>query len=281
MLLIDSNEDRNQPNLIALLRQSIEDVEIASINQTAGSSSVYPDFVIMGGSQMVGINRKQTGEVLSNIDKVVEQLQREIAGPCEHIALLVEGIMQPTNQNSMYGYSLEWAGEKLWGNGDRGTVPFSRRHYQVNPKHIQNELTRLEFLGVQVIFTTGIPDTASKLIAFHDLTIRGEPNNVLNRLRKADITVHGLTFEETAMARTLMSMAGIGEELALTIAASFSTIGELMRYWMDNGTIADLMLRSGTRRVGTSAENKLKSALGYTSLISTGQSAETSNLSHA
>ena len=261
MLLVDQNEVRNHPTLVPLLAQSIE-VDVGGINQSPGSTLIYPDFVIWGGEKLVGINRKTVGEVLSSIDACIEQVQRELAGPCEHLALIVEGIMV-ADPEGMYAYSPEWSNAKLFGS-TRGSVPFSYRFYHVNPKHIANELTRLEFLGVQILFTYSLADTVTKLVALHDMVLKGEPNNVLNKLRKADIHVQGLTPQETQFAKLLMSAgANWGEELALTVSACFSSVGELFNLWSEGGTLADLMLRGGTRRVGNAAEKRLQSALGY------------------
>ncbi len=261
MFLLDSNEHRNHPTLTDLLRESIE-VEVGDFNQTAGSSLVYPDGTICGGNKLVGINFKTVHEWLSNMDACLEQIQRELAGPVEHLALLLRGVMRPSN-GGMYGYTMNWDSEKVFNN-TAGQVGFTRRFYSVNPKHAMNQLTRLEFLGVQVVHTYSIQDTAAKIIAFHDLVMKGEPNRVLDKLYKPDIHVLGLTMQETRFARQLMSMDGVGEEAALTLAASFNNIMELVEYWQQGSSIADTMLRSGTRRIGTALERKLQTAIGYT-----------------
>ncbi len=268
-LVIDSNENRNHPDLTALLRQDIEDVDVQDINQSPNQSLVYPDFLISGGVKEVGINRKTVGEWLSNSDACIEQCQRELAGPVEHLVLLIEGVMVPSGL-AMIGYNLDWQRAKAFSQSvtsiAHGTVPFAKRMYAVNPKHAQNEQTRLEFLGVQVVHTYSIQDTADKIIATHDLVLKNEPNRVLDKLYKPDIHVLGLTPQETRFARQLMSMDGIGEEAALTLAASFNNIMELVEYWQQGSSIADTMLRSGTRRIGTALERKLQAALGYTGI---------------
>ncbi len=270
MILVDQNEARNQPELVNILRQAV-DIDIGDYNQSPNQSLVYPDFTIAGGDKLVGINRKTVGEWLSNSDACIEQVQRELAGPVEHLVLLIEGIMRPSPNGMMYAYSLDWNNQKIWRvntQGAAGQVNFTSRNFSVNPKHAQNEQTRLEFLGVQVVHTYSIQDTASKIISFHDLVMKGEPNRVLDKLYKPDIHVLGLTPQETRFARQLMSMDGTGEELALTITQSFNNITELIRYWDDGGTIADTMLREKanvrTRRIGTAAESRLQNALGYT-----------------
>ncbi len=263
MILVDQNEARNQPELVSILREAV-DIDIGDYNQSPNQSLVYPDFTIAGGDKLVGINRKQVGEWLSNSDACIEQCQRELAGPVEHLVLLIEGVMRPDN-SGMISYSLDFKNEHYWDKATvSGYVPFLRRHHAVNPKHAQNEQTRLEFLGVQVVHTYSIQDTASKIIAFHDLVLKGEPNRVLDKLYKPDIHVLGLTPQETRFARQLMSMDGVGEEAALTLAASFNNIMELVEYWQQGSSIADTMLRSGTRRIGTALERKLQAAIGYT-----------------
>jgi hypothetical protein len=97
VILADRNEADNHPQLISWLRQSTE-VETGSYNQTAGSTIIYPDFVLVGGNKLVGVNRKTVGEILSSPEKVLEQIQRELAGPVEQLVLLIEGIMVPDGQ---------------------------------------------------------------------------------------------------------------------------------------------------------------------------------------
>ncbi len=266
MLLVDSNEARNQPELVSLLRASL-DVDVQSINQTATNTLVYPDYVIFGGSKQVGINRKTVGEWLSSPDKVIEQVQRELAGPVEWLVLVIEGNMVPKSGGGMWAYDINWVNAHPYQNfsgQDRvGTVDFKRQPYAINPKHAQNEQTRLEFMGVQVVHTYSPADTASKIISFHDLVMSNEPNTVLSRLIKPEHHVTGLTPQETKFARQLLAFDGVGEQAALTIAASFTTIGELIRYWSDNGTIADMVMTHGTRRLGNALERKLQQGLGY------------------
>lgn len=264
MLLIDQNEHRNHPDLTLLLEQSLE-VQIGDYNQSPNGGVTYPDFTVSGGETLVGINRKTCGEWLSDSDKVIEQVQRELAGPCEQLVLLIEGVMKTGVEGGVEAYQFQWKAEHFYNKGqDHGSVPFARRYYAVNYKHAQNQQTRLEWLGVMVTHTYDIRDTASKLIAMHDLVLKGEPNKVLDRLIKQEFHIQALDPIERAMALSLMGIinGGVGETTALTISASFSTIGELMNYWSTGGTIADMVMQSG-RRVGVAAEKKLQKALGW------------------
>lgn len=263
-LLVDQNEERNQPDLLAYLRQSV-DVRTGAYNQHSGNPVAYPDFTIIGGDKLVGVNRKQVSEVLSSLDKVEEQLQRELSGPCEYLVLLIEGIMYPGN-DGVWAYQLDWLrGIRIWNSEQVGSVGFKRQHFRTNYKGIQNWQTRLEWLGINVVHTYSLYDTACKLVALHDLVMKGEESKTLNRLIKSSFTIAALDPTEKAMALSLMGIqnGGIGEEAALTIARSFSSITELIRYWDQGSTIADTMMRSGTRRLGNALESKLQKALGW------------------
>lgn len=259
--------DHHEPPEINLFLAGIE-IQRGDYNSSGSSSQIYPDFVVVGGEKLVGINRKQVGEWLSSSDKVIEQIQRELLGPCEQLCLIIEGVMRPSG-NGMMGYSINWEAAKLF-NETHGSVPFSQRYFSVNPKHCQNEQTRLEALGVMVCHTYSLADTAMKLIAIHDMVLKNEPNLVLDRLIKPDIQVLALDPIERAFALTLMGVVGggVGEQVALTLASSFSTIGELTRYWDQGSTIQDIMIREKqgvkTRRIGSALESKLQRALGYT-----------------
>lgn len=264
-LLIDHHENRNHPDLTVLLAQSV-DIHVGDYNQSSGDGLIYPDFHCAGGEKLLGINRKSVHEFLSSPERVVEQIQRELAGPCEWLVLLIEGIMAPDSGSGAWGYSMDWATLRTYPNTDqRGTVGFKRQHYNTNWEHIQNQQTRLEWLGIQVVHSYSVVDTASKLVALHKMAMDNRPNRVLDQLIKTDIAVLALDPVEKAMAHTLMGISGggCGEQVALTIAQSFSTIVELIEYWSSGGTISDQMLRSGTRRVGVAAEKKLQKALGW------------------
>lgn len=284
-LLIDQNENRNHPDLTLLLEQSLE-VQVGDYNQSPNGGVCYPDFTVSGGETLVGINRKTCGEWLSDSDKVIEQVQRELAGPCEQLVLLIEGVMV-AGKTGMGAYDPNWDSyvPLMTRNGPHpsiGAVQTTRRAYTVNPKHAQNQQTRLEWLGVMIAHTYDIKDTASKLIAMHDLVLKGEPNKVLDRLIKQEFHIQALDPIERAMALSLMGIinGGVGETTALTISASFSTIGELMNYWSTGGTIADMVMQSG-RRIGVAFEKKLQKALGWNdSIISstTGRTDDTGDI---
>lgn len=275
MILQDSNEPKE---LELYLAQSVE-VQVGSYNQTQGSTQVYPDFVIIGGPKLIGVNRKQAGELLSSLDKVEEQLQRELAGPCEQLALIVEGFLAPDEMGGCWAYSLEMGNVKLWNPAKyigMGTIPFKRWHSSQQYSGVRAWLTQLTSMGVMVIQTTSLYDTAAFLISLHNWAQKAESEHkTLNRLIKENITVLGLDKAEIDFAISLMGIrnAGIGEELAMTIASlGFRTIGELFRYWAQDRVLCDTMVREklGTRprRVGVSAESKLQRALGYESLSS-------------
>lgn len=259
-LIVDSFENTNHPEIVPLLQQAGVPCDVGRTNQSPGASWGYPDYVIW--ETMTGINRKTVGEWLSNPDKVIDQIQRELAGPIQHLALIIEGAMKPF-ATGMEALEFDWAHAKMFGTGQHGSVSFRRQSFAINPKHAQNEQTRLEFMGVQVIHTYSLEDTISKLVAFHDLSMKGEKNNILERLIKPDHTIQGLTPQETKFARQLLAFDGVGEQAALTLAATYSNIMEMIEVWDSGGTIQDLMLRGGTRRIGTALEKKLQGAIGY------------------
>lgn len=264
MLLIDNNEARNQPALVALLRQHT-DVDVGDYNLSPNQSLIYPDFTISGGELMCGWNRKTYAEVLGGIDKVELQLQRELAGPVEYLCLGIEGFIRPSPTGT-WAYQIDWRTEHYYSAARlAGTVGWKRQLFHISYKAVRAWEQRLSQLGVAVYHCADTEDTAEQLIALHDLVMKGGDHRTLNRLIKMHYQVQGLTQQETRFARTLMGIEGAqwGEELALTLAKSFGSVTELIRYWDDGGTIADTVLRSGTRRIGVAAERKLQEGLGY------------------
>lgn len=260
MILVDQNEPAE---IQSYLSQHVE-VQVGNYNQSPNQSLIYPDYTIVGGPHLIGVNRKQVGEVLSSLDSVEEQLQRELTGPCEYLALVVEGVMLHDSGMGSWAYTLEWNASKLFNNLV-GTLPFKRQHSNQNYIAVRNKLNSLQALGIQVTQTYSMQDTAIALIALHNWAMKPtEEHQTLNRLIKTKHTVQCLP-EERQFALTLMGIegGGCGEELALTLAQSFSNIKELLDYWSDGGTIQDTMMRNGTRRIGKVAEQRLQKALGF------------------
>jgi hypothetical protein len=145
------------------------------------------------------------------------------------------------DNSGAWAYEIDWSSIHLYANTDqRGTVGFKRQHSRTNWTHVQNTMTRLEWLGVQVVHSYSLYDTSTKLIALHDLALSGEPNRVLDKLIKTDLKILALDPGERAIALSLMGLVGgnVGEELGLTIASSFDTITELIRYWDQGSSIA-------------------------------------------
>lgn len=239
----------------------------ANINQTVGSPVVYPDYVVFGGELLVGWNRKTSGEILSSLDAVEEQLTRELAGPVEWLALGIEGSWRPDGTGGCWGYSLDWSKVRPFQKGDMGFVTYKQRHYNTPWKAVKAWEMRLSQLGVAIFPTVDVYDTASQLVALHDLVMKSGEHKTLNRLIKQNYVVSALDRTERDLALSLMGLQGarIGEELALSLAQYYNSITEIIRLWDGGGSIAEVPLRNGSRRVGHAAENNLKAALGYRS----------------
>ncbi len=264
IIAADQNEARNQSALLDYLRNHVE-ITTGSYNETAGSLLVFPDFTVWGGEHLTGWNRKTWTEVLGGLDKVTEQLQRELAGPVEYLCLGIEGAIR-ADSTGVWAYDFDWDRLQTWKSPMAGTLPFKRQRFGINSKAVVAWEQSLSQQGVAVYHCADPLDTAAHLVALHDLTLRGGEHRTLSRLIKVKHQVNCLP-EERAMALTLMGIegAGVGEATALAISQSFSNLVELLDYWRDGGTISDTMLPNGTRRIGTVAEQKLQKALGYES----------------
>ncbi len=240
-------------------------VDEGNTNQSIGSA-IFPDFLVW--ETLGGVNRKTTSEILGGLDKVEDQLLRELAGPIETLALIEEGHMRPAADGGSWAYQFNWSSLHTFPRTDEaGTISFTRRHYRTPWKAVKSWEQSLQAQGVMIMHSTDLYDTCTQLIALHDWMLKGGEHKTLHRLIKSSHTVQGLTIQETRFARQLMAFDGVGEEAALTIAASFGNIMELIECWAGNGTIADLMMRSGTRRVGNALERKLQSAIGWSASI--------------
>ncbi len=256
MILIDQNET---PDIDHLLAQSTE-IQRGAYNQSPNSSLIFPDYTLINGGKTVGVNGKQVGEVIGNIDQLEEQIQRELRGPIDYLVLCVRGYATP-----------DVGGNGYWSWSFTEKTAHRSHHTGQSYKGLVAFYNRLEELGIAVWQEPNLHAFALRLLALHD-SLAKEPweHKTLKRLIKADYYI-----SETEEARrdhmlNLMSLRGanLGEELADAFTSWQEEVapGEL-NLWrlmeaLSVGEPEKWPLRNGKRVIGPAAVARLKGVLG-------------------
>lgn len=218
----------------------------------------------------LGISRKQAGEFIGGIDACETQLLAEMN--CDYMALVIEGCW--TASPSGQCYTWDWDSKAYMGSIRQGmtygNTRMVRREYSQSYKGVRQKLARFQDLGIYVMETHDLADTALAIVALHnELT---KPTASLTTFKRLIPERYTLTEEDMAkrtLALQLMGcVPGIGEEIALAIADAgwVESISRLC-YLFENApegwdAIAKLPLRSGKRTIGPAAVARMRKALG-------------------
>lgn len=208
MLLVDVFEP---DDVFHLIRQSVE-CQRQNLVQLG-----YADYLwFCADGHRCQVERKQWGEVLSDPDRVEEQLRREMIATEETI-LLVEGVAEST----------PWGMDVYTKSGDK---PYFRlQHSYGTPKHpqhglyhrIQSWFWQLDKAGISVYRTCHSRDTASALVAWYRSSQK-EEHTTLRRYIKPRINPKA--FDPAVL--TLMGIAGVelGEVRAKALIDYFGSV---------------------------------------------------------
>lgn len=258
MILIDDNEPVDFDFLVG---QTIE-VQRGKFNQSPGAYLIYPDFTVINGGKVIGVNRKQAGELLGNLDAWEEQLHRELQGSVDGLVAMVEGFISP-DSDGVWAWKLESDSPVVYSRRDQGNGKLSMwgRHFHYTYNAIQAKFNRMWELGIPVHFTSDIRGSSAFLIALHDLIGKSEEEHkTFNRLIKERFIISESDRAKRQFALFLMGIPGVGEEVALTLADNFKNLEELHSY-MTRSMISELKLPSG-RRLGLALELKIREFMG-------------------
>jgi hypothetical protein len=207
MIFIDTFEPIE---IFDLLKQTAE-VERVSLN--FGGMADYMWQAVDG--HFIQVERKQWGEILSDIDAIEAQLRREIT-QVEETYLLIEGVADPT----------PWGVDAYVKSTDK---PYYRcAHTYGDPKRprvgeyskIQSWLWQLDKAGISIIQTPNLAGTAICLSAVYRNSLKAE-HTTLRRYIKPKISPK--PFNPHVL--TLMGVAGaeLGETRAKALIERFET----------------------------------------------------------
>jgi hypothetical protein len=221
----------------------------------------------------LGVSRKQAGEFIGGIDACEAQLLDEMGG-CDYMALIIEGRFKPTAYGNCYVY--EMGVDYVKANARKpemayGTTQVVRREFRQSYKGVRQKLARFCDLGIYVLETHDLEDTAYCLAALY--TEFQKPEASLTTFKRLIPDKYRLDEPDAAKKRFALQLMGavpgVGEEIALAIAESPNcrSMRDLMDlltvpYGNEGASIASLPLRSGKRTIGPAAVKKIAEALG-------------------
>lgn len=217
-------------------------------NQTDRTGPVYPDFTIINGGMIPGLNAKQAGELVGNIDACEEQLTREIPY-VDKLTLMVRGLITPTTDNCCLCRPVD----------EKGHIQNGRIFAQ-NYVGLMAWFHRIEEMGVAVVQLPNIRACASYIIAMHNNVGKPE-HHTFTRLIKLKQMIDEQDPNERAWLLRLMSIPGVAEQAARAIAAVIPNDYQLVMFLAEGGKLADLVLPSG-RKLGPALEKRIRGFLG-------------------
>lgn len=264
-LLIDSNEPLD---FDFLLTQMGIPTQRGSYNMLSGKdpSECYSDFTIFGLPKTITVSRKQATEILGDIDKVEDQIHREIQGPADNILLMYEGVVC-WHADGVAGFSVE--PEKVTHERGRGGHEYDRlvitgRVFHQPYQRWISFVEKLWDVGIPVVGTGDIRGSAVFLARLHE----GKENTIFSRLIKQNYILGESDMEKRGRMLSFMGLSGakIGQEVAGALVDAGLTVGTAALLLAEGGHVAEIKLPSG-RRVGTAAELNLMRALGISSRV--------------
>ncbi len=167
-------QDQNEPmSIYGYLAQCIP-VERVLLNKPANPPRPDYGFLDWEG-KWYGVSRKQSGELMGDIDGMESQLLEEMQG-CDYMALLWEGLILPAEDGGAWILKQSAKTPSLW---------FQNRHYSQSWKGVRQKLASLHDKGVLILQTASELDTAGALVALYNEAQRPEgERRTLSRLTK-------------------------------------------------------------------------------------------------
>lgn len=218
-----------------------------------------PDLWWVGyGGKSIGIELKQSGEILGSLDSVEEQLGREMQG-CDYLGLAVRGIITPTAT----GMCQTWEKSK-----QNPSILWAAREFNQSYKGYRAWLWRMQEIGVAVVEVPTIEALATTVQAAYENSQKAEgEHKTFERLIPEHYWITEADQQKRNVALSLMGLRpswGGGEELALALAERFPDLASLVNCLEAGaeGEVAKIPLRNGKRTVGPASTAKLKRSLG-------------------
>ncbi len=257
-VLIDSNESQD---FDFLLNQMGIETSRSSINKTSGSETSFPDFLVIPTGEPIGLNRKAAVEAMADLDKVEEQLRRELRY-CGKLAFVYEGVLAP-HPDGVYAGEVHKVETKTRRNGDKYEEMTSWGKVIHQPwTRWESFVWKMQDCGVPVIPTGSMQGTAGFLAYLH----KNPENNLFQRLIPIRQQVLAVDPVKRDWLLFLMSIPSVGEEAARGLGAEFDNMHELVQFLQNGGELSEFVLPS-KRRVGKALAGKIRKFLGVPQLV--------------
>jgi hypothetical protein len=197
----------------------------------------------------IQVERKQIDEILSGMDRVEEQLRRELSNGIEETILLYEGTCEP-----IAGLRMAVQSYKVSKN-DKVLVP----HHQYNISYggLHAWLSQLDKAGITIIHTCHYIGTAHALVALYMNSQKTE-HTTLKRYVKEHIRIE----QYNPHVLTLMGIkgAGLGEAKAKALVERYGTVWYILNQSAED--LAETLVGEEGKRLGLIQANKLLKAIG-------------------
>lgn len=252
--------DANEPEEISyLLRQMGLDVTVGNYNQTPGTDIAFPDFQVINHGY-VGVNRKQAVEAMGDLDKVEDQLRRELR-VCENLVFVYEGCLTWAEEGTYAGDAEASRVDHHRGrSGNEYDMLTSRGRTLSQPfARWTSFVWRAQNLGVPVVATGNVRGTATFLHALH----ANHTNTLFRRLLRVRQEVREEDPKLRAYKSFLLGIPGWGPEVVEAVVPIFPNTAQLVAFLSEGGKLGDLVLRSG-RKLGPALEKRTRQFLGAT-----------------
>ena len=197
----------------------------------------------------IQVERKQIDEILGGMDKVEEQLRRELSNKIEETILLYEGTCEPVPGIKPFTQS--------WKLAKGGKVMVPHHKYNVSYSGFQAWLSQLDKAGITIIHTSHYLATAMALVALYNNSQKAE-HTTLQRYVKERITIR----PHNEQVITLMGIkeANIGEEIGRALIDRFGTVWYTLS--QDVEVLAETIV--GSKTLGINRAKRILKSIGRT-----------------
>ena len=226
--LIFKSDEFEPDEIVDLVEQSLTVVRDAPLNRNGWADYMWPMYTGL----IEQVERKQVGEILSDLPGVEEQIRKELqAKPEATLWLLVEGICQPTlyednrgimREGTMMFKSRMCNAYRSYGKREP-EEHFVPNHMSKTPyERFQSFLTGLERMGVRVRHTTDYITTAKVLIQMAKSA--QSPPTTLQRHNKPQISFHP---NPQVMNLLGVYKSGVGVEMAERLINAYGSMWDM------------------------------------------------------
>ncbi len=242
-ILIDVYEPRQIEELVS---QSIPTIRM-TLNHGPTGIADYMWFAVDG--HRIQVERKQIDEILSGMDKVEEQLRRELGNGIEETILLYEGTCEPIPGLKMAVQS--------WKLAKKGKIMVPSHKYNVSYSGLQAWFSQLDKSGITVVHTCHYIGTAHTLVALYNNSQKA-CHTTLKRYIKEKIRID--PYNEHVISLMGIKGANIGEEIGRALIERFGTVWYTLSQDVDS--LAETII--GKKTLGMARARKIHKAIGRT-----------------